>query len=435
MTTGVDFCLSLFKNIESFLDDGEIKNRYRQREKDFTRKKKLSFKSLIIFMLQYGKSSIQHELDEFFIDEKFTISKAAYSLQRKKVKYELFQDLNSLLVKEFYANKENVKTWKGYRILAIDGSTMQLPTSQELINKFGIFNTRTENNRKVVMARMSILYDVLNGVSITSELDNYFVGEIRIAEQQIDVLKPNDLLVADRGYSAFWFMSKIHHHKKAKFAVRLKANRWKMGKDFLASGLDSQIVEMKPSKEAKKKCKEKKISYQSFQVRLIRVRLKDGESHVIVTNLLDNELYTVADFKGLYHYRWSAEENYKHLKQRGALENMSGKSVLSVLQDFHRIILRSNVSQLSGENLIAKEVKKINKRRKKTYQLNRTQAYRKTKNLFNLLFQIQKTKWKKTIGKIKKQLIQQLEIVRRDRSNPVLIRYGGRPINFMAYKP
>jgi hypothetical protein len=101
---------------------------------------------------------------------------------------------------------------------------------------------------------------------------------------------------------------------------------------------------------------------------------------------LDEELFTVAVIKELYYYKWSAEENYI----RGALENISSKSVLVVLQYFYRIILRANISRLTGESLVAKEVKKVNQKRKKEYQLNQTQAYRKSRTVLYLLLQSQK---------------------------------------------
>jgi hypothetical protein len=40
-------------------------------------------------------------------------------------------------------------------------------------------------------------------------------------------------------------------------------------------------------------------------------------------------------FKELYYLRWGIEENYKRLKQWVEIENFSGKSVLSIQQDFY----------------------------------------------------------------------------------------------------
>ncbi|MFT4567037.1 MAG: hypothetical protein ACI9FN_002000 [Saprospiraceae bacterium] len=79
------------------MDNEDTKNGYRYNEKDFTWTRKFSYKTLIIFMVQFGKSNIQHEFDDIFENPEYTITKVAYTLQRKKVKCELFQDLNSLI--------------------------------------------------------------------------------------------------------------------------------------------------------------------------------------------------------------------------------------------------------------------------------------------------------------------------------------------------
>ena len=51
-------------------------------------------------------------------------------------------------------------------------------------------------------------------------------------------------------------------------------------------------------------------------------------------------------FSDLYHSRWPVEENYKIIKSRIELENFSGKSALSVYQDFHAKVLMKNIVSL-----------------------------------------------------------------------------------------
>src|SRR3954463_9577726 len=50
--------------------------------------------------------------------------------------------------------------------------------------------------------------------------------------------------------------------------------------------------------------------------------------------------YPAEPFAGLYHLRWAQEEHYKCFKCRVEVENWSGKSALTICQDFHaRLIL------------------------------------------------------------------------------------------------
>jgi hypothetical protein len=64
------------------------------------------------------------------------------------------------------------------------------------------------------------------------------------------------------------------------------------------------------------------------------VELDTGESEILITSLLDTQCHPHELFTDLYHLRWPVEEDYKRMKQWIEIENFSGKSVLSVYQDF-----------------------------------------------------------------------------------------------------
>jgi tRNA A37 N6-isopentenylltransferase MiaA len=66
-----------------------------------------------------------------------------------------------------------------------------------------------------------------------------------------------------------------------------------------------------------------------------------------MTNLLDTQRYPVQAFKALYHLRWQIEEGYKRQKSWLEIENFTGKSVLSVQQDYHARILSLNLTAIA----------------------------------------------------------------------------------------
>ena len=434
MTRSTSFTLDLLKKIKLFIEDEETLNRYRSSSRDFTRERSLCFADLVQFLLQLGKSSVQQELDIFLDGQQISYTGSALSQHRKKLDPEIFIHLNDIQIKHYYSQAPFIKKWKGYRLIAIDGSTMQLPYSEELVEEFGHFSTRTENDRKVVMGRISQAYDVLNGLTLEARLDRYSTSELSLAEQHIPILDDHDLLLMDRGYAAFWLMAMLQC-QSTKFAIRLKAQRWKIAKDFLALDVDEEFVTINPSSEAKKKCKQKGIPSSPLRLRLVRVRIMGGEDHILITNLVDEQRYTSRELSNLYRLRWPIEESFKHLKLRGELENLSGKSKRVILQDFHRIVMMANLSNIISKALTRKHVKNLSNNRLSTYKLNLTQAFRKSKDLINSMFT---DSIKKLIEKLRNfafQLINQVEIVRPDRQVPRFRRYGGRPVNFMAYKP
>jgi hypothetical protein len=90
-----------------------------------------------------------------------SFTKSAFVQCRKKIRPEVFKKLNAMLVDEFYTDNElGIKLWNGFRVLAVDGSSVRLPFTKELKKLYGL--TKNQTNTGVVQARISVLYDVLN---------------------------------------------------------------------------------------------------------------------------------------------------------------------------------------------------------------------------------------------------------------------------------
>lgn len=86
-------------------------------------------------------------------------------------------------------------------------------------------------------------------------------------------------------------------------------------------------------------------------------------------------------FRELYFYRWPVETKYKELKSRLAIEEFSGATTTSVLQEFYINVLLSNLSSLI-KNQVDEEIqitaKNTNKYR---YQANRAFIIRRIKTI------------------------------------------------------
>ena len=95
--------------------------------------------------------------------------------------------------------------------------------------------------------------------------------------------------------------------------MRTKTKQSLLVKDFIKSKKRQAIVTIKPNKPSIKTCVEKGLSSAPIKLRLVRVDLPN-EVEVLITNLMDTELYEASLFKSLYHLRWGIEENYKRLK-------------------------------------------------------------------------------------------------------------------------
>ena len=75
-----------------------------------------------------------------------------------------------------------------------------------------------------------------------------------------------------------------------------------------------------------------------------RVLLPSGTVEILMTSLLDRDDHPAEEFATLYHLRWAQEENYKCFKCRVEVENWSGKSSLTIRQDFHAKVFTLNLT-------------------------------------------------------------------------------------------
>ncbi len=147
----------------------------------------------------------------------------------------------------------------------------------------------------------------------------------------------------------------------------------------------------------------------------------------------DTEVYNIGLFKSLYHQRWGIEENDKRLKQWVEIENFSGKSALSVQQDFYAKILASNLTALMARAaqhiVIAKH-----KNRQRIYQVNFAQAVSKMKHQLVCLILHADQDMRQRIEHIIAYISDTVEAVREGRSAPRRIKNIKNDIHFPAYK-
>src|SRR5258708_9334689 len=86
-----------------------------------------------------------------------------------------------------------------------------------------------------------------------------------------------------------------------------------------------------------------------FRSRFVSLRLPTGELEVLVTSLLDEQLYPTQEFLTVYHWRWGHETFHLMLKGRLELENFSGRTTEAVRQDVQAAVLLPNFAPLLTE--------------------------------------------------------------------------------------
>jgi len=405
-------CAKIINNLWNSLHSEDFIDEYKTSPNAFVRHRKLPFHNLVLFLIGNLKSSYNRELDRFFQQINggaigcSDITKGAVSLARSQLKPDVFHALHSQALSTF-EKEVSLHTWHGFRLLAIDGTTLRLPNAPEIRQHFG--ERSGGSGRPCPISRLSALYDPLNKLTVASILSPIHTGERDQAHHLLRDLMPNSLVIFDRGYPAFSLFKAVASRTN-NFCARLNSH-WKIVKDFLNSGLKEQLVDLSPTGLSAQECINMGLDKNPITMRLLRIELESGQTEVLATSLIDPTLYPYDLFVELYHQRWFIEEDYKTLKIRIELENFTGKTVHSIYQDCYAQILAKNITSMLSFTARNK-IKHTGKKNKYVHQINFTYALSKTKEIMTRLFYSTKTELEQLLKTLQNLYIEITEPVR-----------------------
>jgi hypothetical protein len=373
--TNVEIINELKKFLEETVEIKSVMNRYTHSPKDFTRNRILTFKVLVLLLLNAMKRSLSVEIQDFFgsLLDGSLCTKQAFSSQRVKLKPLFFHDWNQVLVRSFYSHyQEKAATWEGMKIWALDGSSVSVPNTEEQLEAFGY--PSNQRGDCLPIARISIIHDILNNLVITGMLHSYFVAEETVA---FDCLEPqitdHVLMLFDRGYPSWWLMYLLQRKQGIHFVMRCQKNTNKSVKAFSESSLMDTTLEIYPPYSSVKKLEEKGITvskHTPLKVRMVKVILESGVTEILITDLYDPFRFPTGSFKAIYNMRWGVETCYGYLKNELQLGQFSGIRPICIEQDFAAVLFLYNLQSLI-EKQSQPYLDAVSRKRKYRYKVNK----------------------------------------------------------------
>jgi hypothetical protein len=373
----------------------EFKKKSKNNLKDFTRDRKIDFLGIVTMIMNMMRKSLQIEIDEFIqkfgnkdMDENYT--KQAFIKARQKLNPIAFQILNDTIISEFYADGE-FKTYKGYRLLAVDGSDLEIPNTSENREIYGCAGNGS--GLKLARAKSLILYDIENKLILSSKIDKYSSSERALAKESIDKMlsfktcDKKNLLLGDRGFPSSEIILYLQE-KKIDFLIRTGE---KFYKEVVESEGEDQNVIIEINKKRHYDLSKKGVKVElghKFELRVIKIILDSGEMETLITNL-PPEILSIDEANDLYFKRWTIETKFDNLKNKLQIENFSGKTPLTIEQDYYASMLITNLASLISQNAEEELAEKNkNKELKYEYKINQNILYGKLKfNLIELLLE------------------------------------------------
>lgn len=328
-------------------------------------------------------------------------TKTAFSLARSKIKLVFFVDLFSYTTQLLYLRKNKIKRWKGYLLLAVDGSGIRVPDTPSNRQLIGVHKNQ---HGGIAACKILAVHDVLNRILFHIFLHPRSIAELVALHHNFEVLPKDAITIYDRHFCDSLLLDR--HLKSGKpCLIRMKTKGVKVVEKFLKSKKTDDIVEFQIGERAyysardKYGLRNKHPKFSTFKIRLIRVELSTGEIEVLATNLFNHTKFPTSDFKDLYAKRWGVETAFDELKNQLKLGVFSGYKTNIVLQDLWSVFIFYNI-----RSMFLLEAQSQLDQEKQSCQINRNIAISiLQKNWIELLLSKQQNKnIKQAIGLMKR---------------------------------
>ena len=350
--------------------------------RNFTRKRKLPLREVISVLLCMEGGSLTGELLRYFGCSQHTASSSAFIQQRQKINEFAFPSLFDLFVR----NTDKDSLYKGYRLLAVDGSDIQIPTDSKHADSYF---PGTNGQAPYSLLHLDSVYDLLQhtymDASVCGKRDWNEKGVLCNMVDRSSIAKA--LIIADRGYESYNLMAHIQE-KGWKYLIRIKD----IHSSGIAAGLDlpdrdefdiwfhfhftkRQTAEAKQLLNNKQKYKwipanhpfdflpltSKKydpLSFYYLPFRVVRFKISDSAYETVITNLQEAD-FPSDELKRLYGMRWGIETSFRELKYTVGLLHFHAKKVENITQEIFARLIMYNFAELITSHVV---IQKLNRK-------------------------------------------------------------------------
>lgn len=294
---------------------------------------------LLVFRLVCSKNSQSYgaTIDELWdncrrlnlpLPQKGSIAPSSFCAARRKLDEVVFKEINQQIIETYsdQAQSDSYK-WHGHRIFAVDGSKINLPRG--LLN-FGY--KLLSDSSSYPQGLLSCIYHVKSQIPFDFNLVSH-LNERTCAEQHLQLLEKDDIVVYDRGYYSYLMLHR-HYEQRIHPVFRLQKNNATAIDEFFSSPETDAIVSIAPSSTTRTEilAEYPNLNIVPIPMRLVKYQI-GGEIICLGTTLLDQNLYTIQDFIEIYHSRWGVEELYKISKRTFIIEDFHAQTERGVKQE------------------------------------------------------------------------------------------------------
>ena len=332
--------------------------------RDYTRNRKITMKDVFTCMICFAGKSMSNELLQYFSCKPNFPTVSAFSQQRDKLSENAFPELFQRFSRKNIPNRQI----NGYRLLAVDGSTLCTPVNPK--EKDSYFPSKNRS-RHFNLLHIHAMYDLLSNTYVDAIVEGGQVFNERAAfNRMVDrSYIPKAIVMADRGYEAFntaahcvekgWmFLIRVKDGGSASVTKCLSLPDGEFDLSFRRVLGRSRTKEARAIPDYKPLASNTTFDFlptssrnsttiDTYQLhfRVIRFRLPNSSFETLITNL-PSEDFPANDVIKLYSMRWGIETSFRYLKKNIGLDFLHSKKVESISQEIFARLIAYNFTAL-----------------------------------------------------------------------------------------
>ena len=342
----------------------------RPKDKIFSRKSPLTKEALIRLLIGAEGGSLDKVLHAAGVQ----VTASAVTQRRAQLDPAVFR----AAFDNFNASCTDNLLFHDYRLLAVDGTTINLPrnpASPSFVCHDGIPNG-------VNQLHLTPLYDILSRTFVDAviqpEPKKDEIGALITMLKRRDFTQKS-LVIVDRGFESYNLIAHCLEKPNADFLVRIKQSHSAMREvaKLPMCELDCDIgftitttqtnedkqsgyVHLQVPKKSKPNSKTRRGRWDfpspyPMRFRICRFQLDNGEFETVATSLPRS--FTIEEIKALYHMRWGIETSFRDLKYTLGLVNLHGRSDAFAEQEVYTSLTAFNFASRVCQEVVIRQPK------------------------------------------------------------------------------
>jgi len=239
--------------------------------------------------------------------------------------------------------------WLGRRVLAVDGSTVTMPDTEENQAEYPQSSSQAPGCGFPI-ARIVVIFSLAVGAVLDAAIgkcQGKQTGENSLFRTLHGTLREGDVVLADRYFSG-WYDLALLQQQGVDLVIRkhqLRRTDFRLG---LRLGPDDQLVcWRKPQRPDWMSHEQYAALPNVLTLREVRIRVTQRgfrtRSLVVVTTLLDPDAYPASQIASLYRRRWQAELDLRSLKVVLQMGHLRCKTPERVRNEFYMHLVAYNL--------------------------------------------------------------------------------------------